>query len=857
MANIKLNPVRYYDYTDIYEFSVDNRPIYDVSSNIDLINNSLSDLGYYKDMLANPETEPPGGFSPMTVAYVGDNSRLYPIDITLSPIIIDYTKYPLYLVIKNKGNSSYDCLTFSSTYSITGSYVKFLPSSIGRALKVGPGGSLVDEIYFDLYYSDQQYQNIVVGKVLTISSISFGGNQVSVLSDNRFLAKNRDDNTTGIITKYADNSYSTIANRTVLVNTINSAYPFIEFNAFVGTSNILGSPQPVPIYFSSTGLATNTLTGAFLDSNISSLLNEVHFGSPSVISGATYDPKYSTAGVNIGSLLDYSNTFILHNSALSSLLKETNQTLGTFLTIDPSTNLSASLLLPTISNDNPAVPGTGFGHSVGTSGLPISFFSSIAGKESGIQFGTYSSGIGGFLGYIKDTTILTQEEIASLTASDSASVLYATNKTLVDLASGTHVILNNKNTTSNAGIFISSDYLVLTATEALLNSTISTTSKATSLVNKLYVDTTVNAIASAARSKIPLVGNDSTTPVTGTLFFDISGNASDSSTILDCTTIGNTLLKSTGAFEFVISGTSESFQIIRAATPAANLTAYATDNDVVTRGWVNAQGFATTTSSVNYVTINDAQTIPGAKTFSTMVVLTGPTGLTLQPSSSSVPASITTSRDTVSITSLDGATKVKLDIATPINTDADSIAATKGYVDSAVAGTAPVELMYASWFYQPVNTAIKITTGGQAFTTDQPNGFYYSCIPSPSPDDSAVFSTYFTWNVDGSLTFSAPGYTSTPAIFMATCQDGRWTSNGWSYTGGIFKTQTKIGIKRNGSSSILIVAANIHQDDTDGSSVNTLVGTSCSACVALHTGDILFMGSENSDHVSASLVRIR
>ena len=95
MSKIKLNPVRLFTDDDLYETDVDNRPILDLESNINIMNDQLDKLGFFVEAQAGPDEEPAGGFTINTCAYIGSNSLLYPINISKSIAEIDYSKYPI------------------------------------------------------------------------------------------------------------------------------------------------------------------------------------------------------------------------------------------------------------------------------------------------------------------------------------------------------------------------------------------------------------------------------------------------------------------------------------------------------------------------------------------------------------------------------------------------------------------------------------------------------------------------------------------------------------------------------------------------------------------------------------------
>lgn len=859
MSQIKLNPIRYYDISDIYSYEVDNRPIYDLRSNIDTLNSGLNTLGFYQTMAANPESEPPGGFSAMTVAYVGDNSRLFPIDLTISPLIIDYTKYPLYLVLGKTTDNMYNCISFSSSLTLPSFYDRFLPDSVGKALKLGPGGTLVDELYFDLYYSSQTYQNIIIGKVLTTTSISFGGNQVSTLSDNHFLAKNRNDHTTGLLTTYIDNSVYTDAHKNILLNNTGSQYPFMTYRDYIGDASMISLARPIPIYFSAYPLETDPITGSFLEGNITSLLNEVHFRTPAVISGQLYNPKYSTSGVNIASLTDYSNSFMLHNKAMSTLLNENNQLLGTSLTIDASVNPAASFRLPVISN----VESEGFGSSINIiNGLPSLMFTAISEKESGVHFGNYGSGTGAFLGYVEDSTLLTDAQIIGLTAENPDSILLSNQQSLIDLASGSHFLIHAKRNASaqTAIIMRSDDYLILSADNVLVNSSLAL--RANSVVPKSYVDGVVKAIAKNSVS-IPLTGTETDVPITGTLRMDLTASTASATKVLDFLTLAKTEISSSNPVEFLVSGADGQYQTLRGNTPVAS-SVDAHEKDLVNRGYLTTAirdviTGAVGSGAISFVTLAAPQTLTGVKTFSLSPVFTNATkAITLAPAgiATTGTAVIASSTNTVRMIHNTTSNLVSLQVATPVSDALPNNVATVEYVQNAISTALAGEfgsdgVVFASWEYQTPDRAV--LGGGIAFENEQFAGRYYSCMPTAIP--SAKSDTFFNWFTyqDGSLLYKG----TVPGVFLVNTSDGRFTSPGQKInsTMNIYRAITKIATTSGNVTTVL--AANVHQDDTAVENSNVLVGTSCSAVVKLTSGMILHIGSELSDRVAASIVRIR
>lgn len=816
MSKVTLTPVKYFDVADIYAAPVDNRPLYDISNNVELINSAIANLGCYHEVFANPETEPAGGFSNLTCVLYGQNGFIFPIDISQPVTTIDYSKYPIYLVIEKLEASKYKCISFSAALSLPGMFNKFLPDSIGRAVKLGPGGSLVDEIYFDLYYSDYNYQNILVGKVLTPNTIAFGGNQVSVLGDNRFLAKNRDDDTTGLTTRIIQNDINSTVLKSVLVNSSVSSYPFSEYVNQTSTS-VGMQPGKTPVYFTSLPL-TNT-SGIFNVTQLESVLNEVHFASPLISAETHTDPKYRTTGINVSSLLSFAESFLLHAKPLSDNLQEVNQQLSTTLHFNASTNKGLSTLFDTSL--------VNFGLT--SSGLTTAL---LAGSSdaSGVQLAAFKTEANG--GFLFHATNNISSDVA-LTDDDTTFPISA-------LRNGTALVLYNQSTVPGSAALLlgSNGPVILDSPTGVFCPNPGTFDY--SVANVAYVTSMVKAATNTATTKIPLSGSSPDEPITGSLYIDIKGSERPS-TVLELDTLVSAEIKSANPVEIKTLATSD-FQVLRAETPSTG------DNkDVANRAYVQAKIDSAVTNAIgtNFISRIAPDTIEATKTFSptAQIITSGITPIVLNVPTPGGTAEIESSANIVRFVPL--ADHVKLESSATTDLDSDDTLVTKKYMLDKIENIATNkvgEIIYGIW-----HTANKLTTA----TVTEFNGWAYA-TRGITPDQSSVnFNTYFTLVENGALLYTG----DEEAIFTVHVADARINSVGPALPGNAFRTQTAIAVKTNGV--VNMIARNIHQDDTDDRSIWSLVGASCSAVVVLNKDDILYIMSELPEVVSASLVRVR
>lgn len=604
MSKLTLPQIRYYTENDIYEFSVDNRPLTDLSDSIDVLNSSIDLFGFYKELAANPETEPSQGFTMFTCAYIGPNSRLYPINIYNSVFLIDYSKVEIVLIVGKTDTGNYKCLTFSSDIQVSKSPT-FSSSAIGLIAKVGQGGVIFDELSFERLYATGVYQNITVGKILNSTNIAFGGNQVTAVGNNRFLSKNLDDVSSGNVTWNRTNTKSSIFFSGTLENGLNSPYPYGEFKLY----NSTGFVRNLPIYFTNKELTSDSVTGLFTDADFFSRLNEVHFASPLVNIQDEQDVKYLSTGVNIDSLLGYTNSFLLRNSSWSRISGDVlEQSIGTSLKLsqEGSNNLFISL---SGSVDGKSSIGDTNVISIGgksnSYGLPENLFSPLLTQVRGLVLDGFEEnvGVGAYVGIL-------QNNISSIEIplpEDERYIKYS------EMLSGKSLLIYHKNSLSTAkgaaNIFMYSDgYTVLSARGGVHCPADPVLS--TELVNLGFLQRTLNSSSSTALS---VEGNDLNNPIVNSLSFDVA-NSVEPNVIFKWNSFSEARIISSTPVEF--RATQTTYQTVRGTIPN-DTSPIASNNDLTTRGYVHyfvAQAL-TGGSQGLFITTNTDQAIHAQKTF--------------------------------------------------------------------------------------------------------------------------------------------------------------------------------------------------------------------------------------------------
>lgn len=731
MSKITLNPVRYYDVNDPYTMEVDNRPIFDLSSNLDIINTRLSQLGFYKEVKADPQMEPASGFSPFTCGYIGENGLLYPIDITLSPLDLNFSSFEIVLVVE-KRTSDYIVITFSSNFTIPGNFNSFLPDSVGRAIKLGPGGSLIDELAFDLYYASSNLQSVIVGKILSATTISFGGNQVSTLGNNRFVRKDTNDSTTGLTTVYRNNIENSVVSKSVVANGAGSAYSFAEIqissNVNPGT-NVLSLENSIPVFLTNKTLNLDPVTGIFTDTSFESRLNEFHVRTPTVSALTDDVTKTRTAVINSGALLDFTASYLIHSSTYSTILGETSQSLSTNLQLVPKEDTAASLL---IVSSNLKTLGERLDS---ITGLPENLIPIVTETSTlrGISLGGFSdsgSVSGSFIGVIQDV------------ASETSLVDTTNSLKMSEMTGSSSLLIYSKETSSAlqgaANIFLLSDgYIGLYAKGGVHLSKSPVLD--TEVANKAYVDLAISTITNTNEKKVTLSGTTDADPISSSFFFDVSDSLEPNTLfklkgLTSCDVLANTSV----AFKDLTS--PESYIVAQAHTPASGSAKDLVNRDFMT-SYVTAAISEAVAGGADPITLNGAQTVTGAKNFNVS-----------QTFSNTVPLIITRTTagnskiNTTNVTFLEFgvvgsstiAAKIKLAGAISKTTDTSNVLTTKEYVDTQVAtlaGTIP------SYVYQDY-----------AFWDLKAQGETGSISVNAFPDTlhrSALFSTLFEANGSG------------------------------------------------------------------------------------------------------------
>ena len=528
---LSLKPINIYQELEPYDVDVDNRPLIDINDNLLQIVSILEATGSYLEVVADASQEPAGLFTPFTCACVYSNNLLIPIDISKSISEIDYTKHPIVLVLSYLPETKrYACITFSAGIKLSNKFASFVPGSEGRLLRVGPGGELVDEMYYDLAHASKGYQALYAGKILTTNSIVFGGNQVNILGNNFYLAKNRDDFTSGLTTIQRGNNNSNVVFKSVNVNETGSPYNFAEYVNASRTPNSIYE-LPVPVYFASAQLSYNQTTGLFSDPSIETILNEVHFNTPSLISITNANQVYLTAGVNVRSLLEFNAANSVHSSAYSNTVSELSQDISTKITFTDRVKVYPSDPDIAIGLNLPAKT-----KSIGTAlsnltNQPNNLIPTV--DTTGLVFGDYFGTTGGYFGAIQDESLLAPSR-PSIT--DDQATLTATNaltsNIITDYSNSFTLLLAAKSTTTiPANLALSADgFLNLSSGKGILTNA-KTPLLDLELTSKKYVDTQIAVVAVSDAGKIPLTGTVIDHNITGSLFIDVAGNSGSNTKI--------------------------------------------------------------------------------------------------------------------------------------------------------------------------------------------------------------------------------------------------------------------------------------------------------------------------------------
>jgi hypothetical protein len=353
----------------------------------------------------------------------------------------------------------------------------------------------------------------------------------------------------------------------------------------------------------------------------------------------------------------------------------------------------------------------------------------------------------------------------------------------------------------------------------------------------------VTAAANSANSRIPLAGNNSDNAITGSLYWDLTSNE-DPSTILQFNTLVTATVKTAYPIEVKTLATTD-FQVVRALTPSSG-----EDTDLTNRLFVQNKIDAAIQSAIgtNFVSRTSPDKIEAPKTFSdtAQIITNSATPLVLNVPSGLNTIEVASTADVIRFSPAVDKAKVKLETSATELTDSDTTLVTKKYmldtIDEITSGKVG-EAIYGIWYAGNRTTTIS--------TVQALNGWGHATRGITPDQASSNFLFAFDIVEDGALQYKL----DTAGVFTVNVSDARISGLGPSFPGGIYRTQTVIATNSGGT--FQIIARNIHQDDTDGNSINSFVGSSCSAIVVLNKNDILYIASEQADTVSASLARIR
>ncbi len=843
--SINLKPINIYKEQEPYDVDVDNRPLLDIQDNISEIVSILESFGCYSEIAADPSSEPAGGFSPFTCACVYSNSLLVPINIAKPISTIDYSKYPIVLVLNyNTDTKTYGCVSFSANIKLSSKFASFVPGSEGRLLRVGPGGELVDQLYYDLAHAAKGYQALYVGKILTNNSISFGGNQVSVLGNNYYLAKNRNDTTSGLITVQRGNTDSNIIFKSININQTGSVYNFAEF-VNTSSSPYSLSESPIPVYFSSTQLAYDQSTGIFTSPTLETYLNEVHFNTPSINSLTNSNQAYLTAGVNVRGLLDFNATNVIHTLSYSNNSGE--------LTQDLSTKLIFTQRDKVLISDPEAPVGLGLPNKTKSIGVSISSTTNQPDNivpntdTNGITFGDFLNTNGAYFGGISDNSL--DPAAVSRPAIDVDQLAQTvtgvvTSNIITDYSDGFTLLLASKSTTTTlSNIALQADgYINLSSTKGILTNA-KTPQLDLELTSKIYVDQLVNQVKSSDSNKIPLTGT-SDVNVTGNIVIDVSGNLSSNTNVFTFTGINWVDIASTNKLRILDAPGSTTFQAVYANSTPGNVLPVDTERfQLVNKEFLGAYvTYALSSGTSSFVTAGTLlapafdQVIYGKKTFNSLTSIisaAGDPGLRLQETGGSKVDLKIAADGTLSIDNNTFSAPVILERLTE-DTDPDGAIVTKSLLDAEIASVSNQlsEFFFATWNHAYDNTYSSVVVGSTSYACSFVTGGI-----GGADLDSGNFASFFQSTGSGLKYIGA-----LPAVFQVNVNQS-WIQN---LGNDQYRNSTHILVN-----STEVAASFNHFDGPSGFAA--MPGTSCSAVVRLLPNDVLVAGGKINDNLSVGV----
>jgi hypothetical protein len=381
------------------------------------------------------------------------------------------------------------------------------------------------------------------------------------------------------------------------------------------------------------------------------------------------------------------------------------------------------------------------------------------------------------------------------------------------------------------------------------------------ITNKVYVDSSIKTLADAALLKVPLAGTTTDAPITGTLVFNTTSSAAPN-VVLSFNTLTSSEIHSNTRFEF--RDAASALQIVCGRTPIdSSAPDFSADAFTTWQHVENKVNSVTAGSLTSYVDKTTHQTITSIKTFAEKNTGSHDGGIIIGPTSSlqiqtpdlvdPLRRILTVPNNTTyfEVKTLDQ-TSVKIISSDTLPADPDGTLVTKGYLSGAIANQINASFdesaVYGIWVNHPVSST---TTAFAGFSK-------WMCLTQGSmPESSTNFITNFTgMGTSDGIVYTGTGTSPKSGLFLVTSTDSRTTNKGPDIGGITFRAQNTILVKRAGG-AIVQYAYNIHQDDTDGNSVNSYVAASCSSTVVLHPGDTLGVLSEwcQAGSVSVTLLR--
>jgi len=461
------------------------------------------------------------------------------------------------------------------------------------------------------------------------------------------------------------------------------------------------------------------LTGDILEADINTKLNEIHFKSPTVSTLTDNTQEYTSAGITVGSLLDFSNEYLLHSAAYSKDATELRQKISTSL--DFSFHSSDQTLL---CNVYPSIERT-LGIAISSStGLPNQLLPSSSDRLAGHIFGSYElGGAGAHIGMVLDTGSDSRLSVAN--ELDIMNSLATTSVYINDFNYSNTLLIHGRSSVvedTNIAVVADSHLLLYGGSGVHVKKLPSVDSE---VANKKYVDSSISRIViDNAVKKISLVGNPESEPITGTLFFDLSANTETSkSKVLQFKTDTYTDIHSSSPIRFLdsVGGNTSILQKVKFDTHVAlpTDTALWSDADGVNKGFLKHYIEHYTMGTSIFLTKEGNEVISGNKLFNANPRFVPAVGSTFM----SVTAP--TAAATMQVNNANLVITSKVNTVETIASDISSTVTTKGYVDSVnLSAINQAKPVYGIWdMYSVEDSIIRFPTPG--WISSKPDWDYY------------------------------------------------------------------------------------------------------------------------------------